>query len=718
MSENLGPILREPPLVHAAHEWDEQSRRLRYIYNGRAVMSMVVPGGQEVGFRHTSDGDLQGLPFVQQLYFMVDRPLRVEAAFHFSDDAINMRPRRAGREQAIRAQLGRPLTFGVAGLYDILQDLLLEWHGRAWEWIGERLEPHPDGGLVARLSVELGPKPWFVNFKPHYYRTHLGYGYHKPWSWRPNPKPVSGWCSWEAYRRDVTERNVQEAAEFFTASLRPYGMEYIQLDDGFEKMPMPFHAADIPKSWLETNAQFPGGHAGVVQKVRQAGMAPGVWTSCGLVNEEVAQAQPDILVKDDAGLPFKGDWIGYILNCLPATLAKHVLPIYRGFRDAGYTYVKVDTIRHLLYDGLEKAANLGLLSNADVQKRFRAYMACARKGIGAKSYFLGSWGVLSEAVGTIDACRISMDANPTWAGMRMQLVESARWIHTQRILFTNDPDHICVRAKLAWARSVASVVSLTGGLFMLSDPLAAYDADRLAMLRKCLPPLASQAGETGPLDATYAAFTWTKLHGFAVPRENVVRAQDVQLDDALNMAGEYESMNDDHPLSTLWSMHLDCGGRNWHVAVRVATVPLKACAAPLENLGLDGAGRYHVFDFWAQKYLGCVTGSLECAALELGDCQVLAMVKAADHPQLIASSRHVSMDAVSVRSHQWSGGKLALRLDCVPGAAETYFFHLPEGFASPKLASQGASAEINITGEIAAVTVQAEKKGCTLTLSF
>ncbi len=484
-------------------------------------------------------------------------------------------------------------------------------------------------------------------------------------------------------------------------------------------MPVPCHASDpIPKSWLETNERFPSGHAGVAQKVRRAGMSPGVWTSCCLVNEEIAHSQPDILVKDDWGRPIKGDWIGYILDCLPATLAKHVLPCYRGLKEAGYTYFKTDTLRHLLYDALQKAANLGLLSNDDVQKRFRAYMASARKGIGRKSYFLGSWGVLSEAVGTIDACRISMDANPTWAGLRMQLVESARWIHTQRILFTNDPDHICVRAKLAWARSVASVVSLSGGLFMLSDPLAAYDADRLAMLRKCLPPLASQAGETGPLDATYPAFTWTKLHGFAVPRENVVQAQDVELADALNMAGEYESMNDDHPLSSLWSIHLDCGGRNWHVAVRVGTVPLKACTVRLENLGLCGAGRYHVFDFWAQKYLGCVSGELSCGAMELGDCQVLALVRVADHPQLIASSRHVSMDAVSVRAHEWSGGKLSLRLHCVPETAETYFFHLPEGFSTPKLAARGAAAEIDVAGEIAAVKLRAKRKACALTLSF
>ena len=488
-------------------------------------------------------------------------------------------------------------------------------------------------------------------------------------------------------------------------------MEYIPLDDGFEKMPMPaFPRSPIPESWLTTNSQFPSGHAGVVKKVRQAGMEPGVWTSCGLVNEEIATAQPDILVKDADGKPFKGDWIGYIIDCLPDTLAKHVLPLYRGFKDAGYSYVKTDTIRHLLYDALQKAANLGLLSNNDVQKRFREYMECARKGLGSDVYYLGSWGVLCEAVGTIDACRISMDANPTWAGMRMQLVESARWIHTQRILFTNDPDHICVRAKLSWARTVASLVSLSGGLFMLSDPLSAYDTDRLEMLRKCLPPLTTQAGETGPLDATYAAFTWTKLHGFAVPRENVVQAQEVTIDDALNMAGDYASMNDDHPLGSLWAMHFDHGGRLWHVVARIATVPLRACKIEPVNVGLDPAKKYHVFDFWPQRYLGCVSGGLACGALELGDCQVLAFVESADHPQLIASSRHVSMDAVSVRSHRWSSDRLELGLSCVPGATETYFFHAPPPFAEPRVTCDGAAAALRREGELLRVEVGADRQ--------
>ena len=81
-----------------------------------------------------------------------------------------------------------------------------------------------------------------------------------------------------------------------------------------------------------------------------------------------------------------------------------------------------------------------------------------------------------------------MDANPTWAGIRMQLFESARWFHTHRILFLNDPDHVCVRTKADWAKSVLSLISLSGELCMLSDTQQAYTPEKLDIIRKTLPP--------------------------------------------------------------------------------------------------------------------------------------------------------------------------------------------------------------------------------------
>jgi hypothetical protein len=221
------PTLSIPPIAHAEHHWVEDSRTLFYEYNGRPIIEMVIPqDAGEFGFRHSSDGDIQSWPYLQQLYFMLDKPSNVVVTFHMSQDAVTMRPNRAGREQAISGQVGRPLVYGVNGLYDINQDLLVDWHGRNWRWIDESLTPNDDGDLIARVEVEFGPKPWFLNLRPHYYRTHLGYQYHEPWRFRPYPNPVTGWCSWEAYRRDVSEENVAEAAEFFSRTLKPYGMTY------------------------------------------------------------------------------------------------------------------------------------------------------------------------------------------------------------------------------------------------------------------------------------------------------------------------------------------------------------------------------------------------------------------------------------------------------------------------------------------------------------
>ncbi len=713
------PTLAVPPIAHAEHHWVEESRTLFYEYNGRPIIEMIVPDDcGEFGFRHSSDGDVQSWPYLQQLYFMLDKPAKVTVHFHLSPEAVSMRPNRAGSEQAIVGQSGFPLIYGVNGLYDIKQDFLMDWHGRDWKWLDTELTPNENGDLIAHLEVELGPKPWFMNLRPHFYRTHLGYTYHEPWRFRPYPNPVTGWCSWEAYRRDVSEENVTAAAEFFKP-LKPYGMEFIQIDDGYELTPIPADPTQsIAVSWLNTNAQFPGGHDAVINKIKDAGLVPGIWTSCTLNNDDFAKYQPECIVHDKDGNPVQGDWLGFVLNCEPATLEKHVHPYYSGLRDKGYLYFKTDQIRHLLYDGLQKSAKMGILTNEDVELRFRAWMEAARKAVGDDAFYLASWGVLSQVVGVADACRIGIDANPTWAGVRMQLVESARWFHAQRILFINDPDHVCVRAKFEWTRTLLSLVSLSGGLFMLSDPLDVYDEPRLELVKKTIPPLVTTTAETGALDLSYPAYTWTKLHGFAVPREIPVQAEGVELEDAMNMAGNYATMNDDHPFTSLWTIHINKPWANWSVVGRFATVPLKASTVALENFGVDPTKDYLAFDFWAEKFLGKVTGSIDCSALDLGHCQVISLRPVLERPQFVASTRHISMDAISVKGESWDQNALALELSGVPGTTETYWFHAPGGKAPSSVTAEGASVSHVADGDLVAVSVSFQSENSRLVVNW
>jgi len=725
ISEYQAPIhsvLPEPPIVISHSKWDEQSRTLSYDYNGRVLMSIVIPGVSEIGYRHGSDSAFQSMPGSQQWYVMQeddrDGPVMAKVKMQLSGDAVNMRPNRAGSEEAILGQVGRPLMYGVNGLYDITQDLLISWLGCKWNWTQDRLT-ETDDGLTVTFEVEISRRPWFINVKMQYYRTHLGYSHHKPWQWRPNPKPVTGWCSWESFRRDVNQQNIEEASELFGRTLKDYGFEYIQLDDGYLTLPIPPDPNGlIADSMLNPNDQFPLGHEGIVSEIKSHGLAAGIWTVEGAVGQDFVEAQPECALRDKAGKPIDCEWVNYVMDCTPETLKKHAAPYYKGLKEKGYTYFKTDALRHLIYDGLHEAVRLGVLTNDQAHARFRGVMQNARDNIGEDAYLLACWGVFPELVGLIDACRIAMDANPTWAGFRMQLVETARWFYIHRILFLNDPDHICVRGKIEWVQSACSLVSLSGGLFMLSDPLDDYDEERLDLVKKNIPPLTTMPGETGQLDMSYPGYTWTKLHGFAVPREKPVSAKGVSDEDAANMAGEYPTMNDDHPFSSLWAFHLDTSFRRWCVIGRFATVPLHDCEVQIESLGLEPEHEYVVFDFWAQQYLGRVSKRIKCKELDVGCCQVLSFSPVLNHPQLIASSRHVSMDAVSIKSQSWTDNVLSLDLLGVPKTTETYWFHCPEGFVLGNACCKGAVLKAGQDKELISVEVNFENRECFLEIKF
>lgn len=721
----------EPPIAHAYHHFDHDTRTLIYTYNNRKVIQIQIPKeGGRVSFRHGSDGTIQSRPLLQQIYVILEAPAKCKVTFQMSHDTINCRPNRARSEQAIVGQVGRPCLPGINGLYDINQDLLMGWHGCDWQWISDRLAPDADGNLVAEMEADLGPSVWIIEFRPQYYRTHLNYQYHKPWERRPNLKPIVGWCTWEAYRRNVTEKDVLDGTKLFAKELRPYGMEYIQIDDGFEKLPLPVNPkGTISETWLDTKDEFPSGHAGIVKKIKDYGMKAGIWSSSAIYNDEFADAQPDCLICDKDGAPLLGDWQKYILDCREESLDVHLRPYLVEMKKAGYEYFKIDAIRHLLYDGLHEAVLLGILSNDEAEHKFRRFLEVGREGIGPDAYWLSSWGILMQMVGLCDACRISQDAMPNWSGMQMQLVESARWFFTQRILFLNDPDHVCVRAPFEWSRSVLSMVALTGGLFMLSDALHEYDKKRLDLVRKCIPPLTTMTAETGPLQADFAAFTWTKLHSFQVLEEKPFEAEHMSDEDARNIAGRWPTVDDKHPFSSLWSLHLDTEVGRWCVLGRFATLPLGKSKVPMSALSLDAGVDYLAFDFWKEKYLGVVRGSIDFPKLELGHCQIIALRPARGFPQFLSSTRHVSQDAISLKSQSWKNKKLTLEIEGVCGTSETYWIHAPKGFETAGLDCNGLTAEFGkITsdksgGKAVAIKVAFPKakadvtKG-TLTVSF
>jgi hypothetical protein len=240
---------------------------------------------------------------------------------------------------------------------------------------------------------------------------------------------------------------------------------------------------------------------------------------------------------------------------------------------------------------------------------------------------------------------------------------------------------------------------------MLSDPIDLYDEQRIYNIQRCMPPLKTYTAETGPLDIRYQAYAWTKMHGVAFTGSLELDWKEVTEDDAYLLAGDHETMEDNHPLSSLWSFHIKTDAGKWCVVQRIGTLPLRPSTLHVNKLGLDPAKTYVGFDFWNQEYLGEIKVAMEAGALETGFTEVFSLREKLDRPQFMASSRHVSMDAVSVKSQEWADGTLTLDIDCPEGTTETYWFHCPAGWQFDSAQAEGAAIEVSQSEDGTAVAL-------------
>lgn len=672
------PVQSTPAPLHARIYAREGENSYVLQYNGADVLVLRYPANVKPGLRFHSDGDFQSIPFIQQFvaWADVEEPAEVDVEISAPVEWWNVRPQRAQKGEAILGQLGAPLLYGVNGAYLPDWDLLMSWHGLPFAWEGESVT-EDETGYHARMKVRMDGTPWVVLLRPHYFHEHLGYRQHEPWKRRPKAEAITGWCSWEAYHSDVTLENIQKTAEALRP-LKPYGLTLMQLDDGYQNTQVPCApGADVGESWLHPNEKFPGGHEAIVEAMAGNGFTPGIWINATLTDKENAESL-GCCIKDQNGELLKGDWIQYIMDCTPETLERHVVKCYRQLREKGYRYFKSDSIRHLIYDGFQEAVRRGLMDSETARARHAAYMRAARKGIGEDAYYLSCWGVLSTSIGVCDAMRVATDANPSWRAFSMQLRETARWFFAQRVLFTVDPDHVCVRAQLPWVRMMLSLVSLTGGLMLVSDPPQTYDEARMALMRRTMPSLTTHTGEVGPIDYTTPACA------------GGLRGWD---DERTSYAIAHEKPGTVHPFASLWATHMRKGGRAWCVAQRCASTPVPAAEVSLEAFALDPSRRYCAYDFWADRCFAVENGVLALNALALGDTQVIALTDITDGtPVLVGSDRHVSCDAVSVTESGMKDGHFCMTLAGFEGLIVHYTIYAP-GLAGEIASTRGASVQ-------------------------
>ncbi|ASU34227.1 glycoside hydrolase family 36 protein [Mucilaginibacter xinganensis] len=517
-----------------------------------------------------------------------------------------------------------------------------------------------------------------IRFRPQYYQKHRGLSNFKPSAYAVWKKPVVGWCSWFAYFDKITEADIKETADVISEKLKPFGLEYLQMDDGYQTVPI-----GLPHTWLKPNQKFPAGLKSLAAYIKSKGLIPGIWTNVAFADSADAYKNKALFVKDEKGQPALGNWVGYVMDgSNPQTIAQLISPVYQGLNDDGFDYFKLDALRHLKYEGYNSFKNYFTEKNADRNDAYRNVVREVREKAGKGKFLLACWGIRPELVGLVDGCRIGNDGY-SYAGL-------AQFNSYNNIIWRNDPDHIVLSQKEAY-RSCAAT-SLTGSLFMLTDKPGIYkNSPFIEAARRSIPVLYTQPGQVYDVDPSRSA---------------LISQADVE------MSGSGPRPFDASSTTTtgLFELELNKPFENWIVLGRVDE---RDKILPFKDLGLDDKKEYLVFEFWTKHFEGTFKTQFTPGTIDtVFNCQVFCFREKQDHPQIMATNRHISCGGLELTNVQWKNNSLSGISQAVLNDDYVIYIHENSGFNFGDVTLKNASVVKNEKdGEIRKITLHPTGNG-------
>jgi alpha-galactosidase len=305
---------------------------------------------------------------------------------------------------------------------------------------------------------------------------------HPPLFRRPVP---TGWCSWYCFgprvRADQVLANLDAIAHDVPA------LRYVQLDDGYQP---------AMGDWLETGPAFGGGVQDVLRRIKQKGFEPALWVAPFIADGEshLFRQHPDWFIHDADGKPLSADRVTfagwrrkpwYALDGTNPAVQKHLEELFRTLRrDWGCTYFKLDA-------NFWGAMHGGRFHDpaATRVEAYRRGMEAIRRGAG-DAFLLGCNHPIWPSFGLIHGSRssgdIKRDGRVFTRTARMNL--NRNWQNGR--LWWNDPDCVVLTGNLPEDEYHfhAAAVYATGGMLLSGDDLTRIPPQRLALLKKLLPP--------------------------------------------------------------------------------------------------------------------------------------------------------------------------------------------------------------------------------------
>ncbi len=536
-------------------------------------------------------------------------------------------------------------------------------YDRKWDWVLDAdhfskavIVPESATATQNTYKITISGNDVSIRFRPRYYQYHRGLDYYEPWTFSLKYPSIAGWCSWFAYMSNITEEDVKRTTDIVAEKLKPFGYEYIQIDDGYQQPIIGF-----PDTWLKANDKFPSGLGGLAQYIRSKGMKPGIWNNVSFADKDGAFANKNLFVQNEIGEPAYGRWVGYSLNGNnPEALNKIIRPVFKGFSDMGWQYFKIDALRHLRYEGYNSYSQFFDKKKGDRVAAFRNVVKAAREEVGKDNFILACWGARPELIGLIDACRIGTD------GYYWQTL--AQYNSFNNVVWLNDPDHVELTTKYAYRDCM--LTSMTGSLLMLTDKPEYYLTGNIEPAITAVPILPTKPGQLYDVDPSKSMYL-NRIN-------SEMSGSGARLFDA-GVSTPYD----------LFLQEINMPYENWMMLGRVGESRKNIS---FNELGLHNDSSYLVYEFWSKSLRGVYKNSFTPGAVDtFYNCQLFCIRALQNHPQLLATNRHISCGAQELKALSWSNK--TLRGTSVLPANFIYSIHVyePDSYTYSSFKCNGAT---------------------------
>jgi alpha-galactosidase len=423
-----------------------------------------------------------------------------------------------------------------------------------------------------------------------------------------------GWCSWYHYYDRVTEADIVNNLSAIARARERLPLDFIQVDDGFQ--------AQVG-DWFETRPTFPHGLRWLAEQIRANGNTPGLWLAPYIVRSDARlnAEHPEWFLRNRRGQRVSAGlnwfrWCHALDPTHPGVREHTHRLIETAVNDWGFPYLKLD----FLYAAALPARRYDpSLTRAQAM---RLALQDIRDAAGPETFLLGCGCPLGPAVGLVDGMRISTDVAPNWhpellsptlnrwLEKELGFVSARNAVHNiitraplHRRWWLNDPDCLLVRDEAtrlteAEVRCLATVIALSGGMFLISDDMVRLNPERFRYIQALMPVL----------DVSARARDWL---ADGTPDTLTLKIS--------NATGEW----------------LVAGLFNWKDSAQSRTVEVA-------ELGLP-AGAYWAADFWGGAVARLAAGDpIEVAPIPPHGAHLLALRRITRGPILIASSFHFS----------------------------------------------------------------------------